>query len=387
MPSDFTESPCFVSTSTASDTEPVCYSRYQKELSTLYATASPALEEIFGSISTQSSRRNFESTYATLVNRITERLMQWYHELPEHLSWAIARRNFDDDNGMSTTVSRAHALQSLALQMTFDNVLIVLYRPCLATYIDDLPTKYSKDDKQRQSNTSPGVSLTGTSPVAEVVNGTEQWCTAALRTTQMTEYSQIIQLATNSHLMVFMAMNMFHSAVILIILALTDPLSDEIQPIKRSITRVLHLQRTLAQHSTFSEQTSDVLKLLIQRLLQREQEAMLGSDDMPAKNTASNATEKGRTAWYSRSISHMPTTTSDNLSLPFPERHNEVVERSSDGQNWSNLAIAQRLDEGLTSVRQGTYSTGTLNWWKSCKLTQVFSSIQHDTESFHVSGV
>lgn len=361
MPSDFTEYPCFVSTtSAAADTEPVCYSRYQKELSTLYATASPALEEIFGSISTQSSRRNFESTYATLVNRITERLMQWHHELPEHLSWAIARRNLDDDNGISTRASRAHALQSLALQMTFDNVLIVLYRPCLATYIDVLPTKYPKDGAQRQPNTSPGTSLTAISPAAEVVNGTEQWCTAALRTTQMTEYPRIIQLATNSHLMVFMAMNMFHSAVILIILALTDPLSDEIQPIKRSITRVLHLQKTLAQHSTFSEQTSDVLKLLIQRLLQREQEAMLGSDDIPAKNTTPNATEKGRTAWYGRSMSNMPTSTSEHTGLPFPDRNNEAVDRGSDGQNWSNLAIAQRLDEGLTSVRQGTYPMSTL---------------------------
>lgn len=377
MPSDFTESPCFVSTaSTESDAAPVCYSRYQKELSTLYATASPALEEIFGSISTQSSRRNFESTYATLVNRITGRLMQWYHELPEHLSWEMARhRNLDD--GISTRASRAHALQSLALQMTFDNVLIVLYRPCLATYIDDLPTKYPKDDAQRQSNASPGASLTATSPAAEVVNGTEQWCTAALRTTQMTEYSRIIQLATNSHLMVFMAMNMFHSAVILIILALTDPLSDEIQPIKRSITRVLHLQKTLAQQSTFSKQTSDVLKLLIQRLLQREQEAMLGSDDIPAKNTASNATEKGRTAWYNRPMSHMPTSTSEDISLPFPDRNNEVVDRSSDGQNWSNLAIAQRLDEGLTSVRQGKYPTSPLSQQQSCTLTRDFH--QHST--------
>lgn len=71
-------------------------------------------------------------------------------------------------------------------------------------------------------------------------------------------------------------MNLFYAAIVLTLVALSDPLSDPAQAVKQTITRVFRPQERLGQRSALASQSSLVLKNLIFLLLRREGEAMLG---------------------------------------------------------------------------------------------------------------
>lgn len=102
----------------------------------------------------------------------------------------------------------------------------------------------------------------------------QEWWDAALRTARITELPQFAQLATDSHLVAFLAINLFNAAIVMVVMALTDPLSDKAQEVKRIITRIFRLQDLFGRRSKLSLQSSAVLKNVVQLLLRRENEAI-----------------------------------------------------------------------------------------------------------------
>ncbi|KAG8407387.1 hypothetical protein J3459_010668 [Metarhizium acridum] len=104
--------------------------------------------------------------------------------------------------------------------------------------------------------------LTVPDAVSNSTNNSEYWLSAAVRTGRIVELPELAQLAKESHLVAFMAINLFHAAIVLILLALSDPLSDRAQKLKRAITRVLRLQHLLGKQSALSKQSGFVLQNL-----------------------------------------------------------------------------------------------------------------------------
>ena len=361
MPAEFSESPHFVHQSIEQDLPGIVYSPYQTELSKLYLIASPALKTIFGSLLTLSSKQSFGSKYASLVNDVTQKLMAWRHQLPPHLTLDL---NQDYCPAQSSRTTRAHTLQSLSLQLTFDNLLIVLYRPVLARQVEHLSMKESTshasalDVELQAPSLSPHASNRSAhdhaSPMSEATAGSEYWWSAAVRTACVTELPQLAQLATDSHLVAFVAMNLFHAAIVLISLALSDPLSDRTQGVKRTITRIFHLQKLLGQRSALSSQSSVVLKNLICLLLQREGEAMLAPvASAPAKVGLHVQQQLQVPANYGLM------SVEDTLRFPLEAAANRS-DPEIDRQGWLNLSLAQRLNQSLASVQRGknTFSKG-----------------------------
>lgn len=353
MPADFPESPYFVKKPTEQDEPAILYSTYQRELSKLYVIASPALKTIFGSLFALSSKKPLGHGYSSLVNDVTPKLMSWRQELPTHLNLDLSQ---DYRPSHSSWTTRAHTLQSLSLQLTFDNLLIVLYRPMLARQVEYLSLKVSNhfvgpDSKWQRRSPSPHASNCSThdqaSPMSDATATSEYWWSAAVRTARVTELPQLAQLATDSHLVAFVAMNLFHAAIVLISLALSDPLSDRAQSVKRMITRVFRLQQLLGQRSTLSSQSSDVLKDLIGLLLHREGEAMLAP-------VASAPPKKGLHAQQ-----NLQPPTNDSLmsvenTLRFPlEATLDPSNSVSNRQAKPSLSMAYRLNESLASVQRG----------------------------------
>ncbi|KAH7176251.1 putative C6 transcription factor [Dactylonectria macrodidyma] len=357
MPTEFTESPYFTHQSVEQGLPDVTYSPYQTGLSKLYLVASPALKNIFGSLSVRSAKQHFESTYASLVSEVTQRLLVWRRQLPQHLSLDL---NKDYHPGNTEWGSRAYILQSLSLQLTFDNLLIVLHRPFLARQVENLSMTASAPYTNLPQTGSPSVqsqmsSLTPhadslssrdhASPGWEKNAGSEHWWNAAVRTARVTELPQLAQLATDSHLVAFMALNLFHAAIVLILVALSDPLSNSAQGVKRTITRVFRLQELLGQRSALSSQSSVVLKNLIGLLLRREAEAMLGPVTS-APVVGSHAEHQLRAADDSGLLS-----VEDTLRLPL-EATLSTQDQGTENQAWPNLSRAQRLNESLASVQR-----------------------------------
>ncbi|KAH6869698.1 putative C6 transcription factor [Thelonectria olida] len=363
MPIEFTESPYFIHESVEQGLPGIVYSSYQTELSKLYLIASPALKTIFGSLSAQSAKQHFESKYASLVSDVTQRLFAWRGQLPQYLSLDLDQDYHPGTTGWSI---RAHRLQSLSLQLTFDNLLIVLHRPFLARQVENLSMKASvpynnvtESDSplcQTQapssaSHTSNLSSHSQASPSSEAAASPEYWWSAAVRTARVTELPHLAQLATDSHLVAFMAMNLFHAAIVLVLVALLDPLSDPAQGVKRTITRVFRLQELLGQRSALSSQSSVVLKNLICLLLRREGEAMLGP--VTSKPGAVDPHEEER---FGDRRDSGPMSVGDTLRLPL-EAALSMSGQTTDRQAWSNLSMAQRLNESLASVQRSKHLT------------------------------
>ncbi|KAF7556022.1 hypothetical protein G7Z17_g1695 [Cylindrodendrum hubeiense] len=350
MPTEFTESPYFIQESIEKGLPGVIYSAYQTELSKLYLIASPVLKTIFGSLAARSAKQDFEFKYASLVNDVTQKLNAWRRQLPRFLSLDL---NQDYHPGTTGWSIRAHLLQSLSLQLTFDNLLIVLHRPFLARQVEHLSSKASAPYANVSDTASPldrtqspsMASHNAASPSGEPTVSSEHWWNAAVRTVRVTELPQLAQLATDSHLVAFMAMNLFHAAIVLILVALSDPLSDPAQGVKRTITRVFRLQELLGQRSALSSQSSFVLKNLICLLLRREGEAMLGpvtSNQMvvdPQQQQSTRAPDSG------------PMSVQDTLRLPLEAAHS-TSHQGTERQVWPSLSMTQRFNESLASVQR-----------------------------------
>jgi hypothetical protein len=283
MPADVLESPSFVAQA-PSENNSICYSAYQRELNRLYLIASPALEAIFGSRTFRTSQHLVGDTYASSVKYATQELQRWRSCLPAHLALDLDR----DYNPDGETRSRAHALQSLSLQLTYDNVLIVLHRPLLARQVDHLtsatrPTHGSSEGGSPTSHgaagssghSTPGLSFETPFSTSQAASS-DLWMNAAVRTARVTEMPVLAQLATDSHLVAFLAINLFNAAIVLVVIALSEPLSDTAQVVKRTITRILRLQDLIGTRSALSKQSLTVLKNVVTMLLRRESEVIFG---------------------------------------------------------------------------------------------------------------
>ncbi|KAE8352515.1 fungal-specific transcription factor domain-containing protein [Aspergillus coremiiformis] len=282
MPADTFENPSFPGHGSG-EKNLICYSAYQRELNRLYLIASRALEAVFGSRTFRTSQQLAGDTYASLVTHATQELQRWRASLPVHLALDLDRDYLPDGEPRS----RAHALQSLSLQLTYDNVLIVLHRPLLARQVDHLtsttrPPHGSSDSGSpasqaagSSSHSTPGLSFEAPFPTSHAASS-DLWMNAAVRTARVTEMPVLAQLATDSHLVAFLAINLFNAAIVLVVMALSEPLSDTAQVVKRTITRILRLQDLIGTRSALSKQSTTVLKNVVTMLLRRESEVIFG---------------------------------------------------------------------------------------------------------------
>jgi hypothetical protein len=348
MPADVFENPKFVDL-LSGQVNPICYSTYQRELNQLYLIASPALKTVFGSRSLRTSEQLHGDTYFALVGEVTQNLQRWRQCLPNHLALDLDR-DFDSNGGPG---SRSYALQSLSLQLTYDNVLIVLHRPLLARQVNHLFTADKQSPKETETDTQMYRSATVPSaaqsslPSDSAFSGDhftspDLWMKAATRTSRITELPALAQLATDSHLVAFLAINLFNAAIVLAVMALSEPLSNTAQEVKRTITRILRLQDLLGRRSALSKQSTAVLKNVVIMLLRRESAAMLA----PITGASQPMIE---TQACSSSIS-----VEDTLRMPLDAALDSRNILTGD-QRLPDLSRADRLNHSLTSVQHGKH--------------------------------
>ncbi|KAL2857030.1 fungal-specific transcription factor domain-containing protein [Aspergillus pseudodeflectus] len=360
MPADIRENPYFAAP-LSEHGYTVCYSTYQRELNRLYLMASTALETIFGSRTSGSSKELAGDAYLALVKEATRNLQNWQEELPDNLALNI-ESDLQPNSGIS---ARAHALQSLSLQLTYDNILIVLHRPLLARQVDHLsidPLSSTRRGGLSSNNRPPNAAspaqqdspFEALSPNTSVASSVHWW-NAALRTSRVTELPVLAQNATDSHLVAFLAINLFNAAIVLAVMAISDPLSDTAQVVKRTITRILRLQDLLGKRSALSRQSTTVLKNVVTLLLRRESEAILapitghGQEERPQSITNPE-----------------PLSVEDTLRLPLDV--SEPPDTPSRRQAWPDLTNVLRLNESLTSVQYVVPSGDgdqSLEWYSS----------------------
>ncbi|KAH6721570.1 fungal-specific transcription factor domain-containing protein [Leptodontidium sp. MPI-SDFR-AT-0119] len=254
----------------------VCLSTYQYHLNHVYRIVSPILEDIYGMRT--SSNLDSSSELPKMVSTANRALLEWHQDLPPQLSFD----HLSDLTADSSAEQKMHALQALSLQLTYDNLLIVIHRPLLA----------GQGQGDRPSDVS------GTSPASQFSDdvreiGLKRCLGSALRISNLQRKQNLFVLARSSHLVSFMGMNLFTASVVLFICALSDTLSDTAQEAKRGLKRTLQMQKALSNHASLSLQCSMILEDLVQLILKREMEEMLRDDSVGIGGISSEVAPDG----------------------------------------------------------------------------------------------
>jgi hypothetical protein len=366
MPDDVEEMVDF-SESGQSRGTPTCFSTYQRELNKLYMIASPAIKRVYSA--QQAVEHTQARDYHSLIEDVTRRLWQWRIELPNSMSLDLSQ----DCPAALSLGDKAHYLQSLSLHLTFDSLLIILHRPFLRRHLNVLQHHgLSGDNGLGVSSLSASVPLptatqsrASSEDVPEPANDSsqQQWWNAAVRTSKVIELPQLAQFASDGHLVAFMAINLFNAAIVMVVLSLSDPLTNRAQEAKRAIARIYRLQATLGARSTLSKQSSSILRSLVNLMMRRESEAILApvvpKGVRTHQTSGTSSTSAGSQTLSVRETMSMPLGAQLSTNGHLPQSWN------ADGSN-----LASRLDDSLVSVQKGICSLhadalNTTNWYGS----------------------
>ena len=354
QPEDVLESTRFAEPPNGNDEELICFSSYQRELNKLYMIVSPAIENIYRIPETESQGVAAENLRC--VKEVTSQLWNWRSSLPDQLFSRLEK----DCSRAPSPRAKAYSLQSLSLQLTFDSLIIVLHRPFI-TQRPDLAlstpsvaspaTARSQDSDARHTNLghSPALSYANNSAVSDI-SSPHQWWEAAIRTSRVTELPQLAEFACDSHLVAFLAINLFNAAMVMVVVALSDPLMDKAQEAKRAVARIYRLQEALGTRSTLSKQSSSVLRSLVQLLLRRETDAILA----PMTHEDILASRRNSVEVYETESNRIPVR--DALSLPFGHDFGPAQDAVS-SQPSTRLCLSSRLNHSLATVQKGMCSS------------------------------
>ena len=211
------------------------------------------------------------------VKLINRRLLDWDKSLPPELrTGSFVRDTIDCADG---PILKIFHLQALTLQLTYDNIQLLLHRPLLAynetSFQSSSPQRTSEglqSDLRRLSTNRrpPELSTNG-----EMLRASKKQCwNSAMRTSKISELSTALVAAANTHAAAFAAIQTFTAGVMLSIFALSDPFSLQAQQSKQAIGRLIQLPRQLGYRTTVSDQCGAVLEDLIRLILSEEMKAL-----------------------------------------------------------------------------------------------------------------
>ena len=177
----------------------------------------------------------------------------------------------------------------------------------------------------------------------------QQWWNAAVRTSKVIELPQLAQFACDGHLVAFMAINLFNAAIVMVVLSLSDPLTNRAQEAKRAIARIYRLQATLGARSTLSKQSSSILRSLVNLMMRRESEAIL------APVVPNSAGFDQASGIHQSSTGTQALSVRETMSMPLGA---QMSASGHNPQSWDANAshLASRLDDSLASVQKGNCS-------------------------------
>ncbi len=206
---------------------PISYQRYKFNL---YRIASPITRTIYF------HRGTTMREVVGRVKEINQRLVEWDRSLPPEWrlkSFAVEVDEPTLDPTLKTFRLQALRLQELALQLSYDNMQLLLHRPLL-TYTGGLYSSRLCENLAGEPGQESLVHDSRTDvPAMGVLNddlsqgsGSQCW-QSAIRTSWIGEYPLILRAARNTHAAAYVGIQIFTAAAVLATFALTDPLSNQ----------------------------------------------------------------------------------------------------------------------------------------------------------------
>jgi hypothetical protein len=310
--------------------EQICLSIYQARLNEVYKIASPVIENIYGIRTTTDSR--IRSMLPSMITQASHEMREWQNNLPPYL----ALDKLSDVSPTCSTAERMHKLQALSLQLTYDNLMIIIHRPLLA----DQRAGLSRFRERVQGQAGPNEGHQELHfPACDEDANFKECLDSALRVSRVHNKPELIKLAAETHLVAFLGMNLFTSSVVMSVCALSDPLSDTAQEAKRGITRTLLVQKSLSRRTSLSMQTSVILEDIVQLILEREREEMLRSAQSGLQHPHLNTLQQG----HDQSLHGTPTSVYGSDICTPPASYHTIPQMGGNG------VIGDSGDQGLNN--------------------------------------
>ncbi|KAE8378968.1 fungal-specific transcription factor domain-containing protein [Aspergillus bertholletiae] len=215
--------------------------------------------------------RRLQTKGLDTVKVIHERLATWERELPNSLRLETYKN--DDTSGHPPLIQ----LAALALQLTYDNLRIILHR---SVAFGDMGQEARINGR-----------LVGTE---SSVFSRQQLLDAALRTSELYQYSHLLQASRRTHAVMHIGICLFTSGVVLCALSLMEPLSTTSQKAKAGIMQIIRLQKErVSNQHVLSLQSVKILEDLVNVVMQAEQRIILGG---PIQSSTLNEIDRGKGA-------------------------------------------------------------------------------------------
>ncbi|KIW33144.1 uncharacterized protein PV07_00015 [Cladophialophora immunda] len=245
---------------------PVTVASYQRYKFRLYRIASTITRNIY---------LRSGATLAEVVREIkaiNHRLLQWEKCIPQELRLKYLKHNSADKT--STRIVRTFQLQALALQLSYDNIQLVLHRPLLT--INRVP-RWPHAGPQGGNIPDQMMVHAGDDTVDTTMIKTSKYqCwVSSMRTSKIGEHAEILAASQNTHGAAYAGIQSFTAGVVLGIFALSDPLSDQAHQAKRGVSRIIKLPRLHRFRTTVSDQCGAILEELVRLVLAEEMKALL----------------------------------------------------------------------------------------------------------------
>lgn len=247
---------------------PVTIASYQRYKFRLYRIASSITRNIY--------LRN-GATLSQVVDEIKEinqRLLQWEKCVPRELRLKYLTSNNTDKTLQRTT--KIFQLQALVLQLSYDNIQLVLHRPLLT--INRVP-RWPLDAPQI-GGVEPAIPESSADFVDAMVKTSKYQCwVSSMSTSKIGEQAETLAALQHTHGAAYAGIQSFTAGVVLGIFALSDPLSDQAHQAKRAVSRIIKLPRLHRFRTPVSDQCGAILEELVRLVLAEEMKALLTEGD------------------------------------------------------------------------------------------------------------
>jgi hypothetical protein len=313
----------------------------------LYRLSSPIMTELY-------TKRASHQQASRIVHDIDKRLSEWHARLPGELQLDIAQ--VQREQPPLTPQQKTLALQALALQIAYDNILILLHRPLLhKTKPAEEPDQFRTPSplpfagREVPATTVPSACWTMLHSVNDI--STQRCLESALRSASLCDLRHCLAVASNTHASAYFGINLFTAGMVLSTVALSRPLSLVAQQAKKAIRKILITSSAFKNDTPIARQTHRILSELVKLILDKELAVLTDVDPEALKSTdvhtGTTSMEALNQQPSSATFPHTGTGTTPRDSRWDGSSHN-----ASDGGACGTPTDLNLLD-GITSLQTG----------------------------------
>ncbi|KEF53608.1 uncharacterized protein A1O9_10583 [Exophiala aquamarina CBS 119918] len=238
------------------------------------------------------------------IKCINQRLTRWEKCIPPELRPESLKSLPTNERCRETT--KVFQLQALVLQLSYDNIQLVLHRPLLTMnqvprwpLIVGIPSRNTADEGLNEC----------ADEVNDMIKSSKCQCwISSLRTSTIGDYPDHLVASRSTHGAAYTGIQSFTAGVVLGIFALSDPLSDQAHQAKRALSKIIKLPKLHQYRTTVSDQCGQILEELLRLILAEEMKALLVDTGGPFNsgrtsannNIAGSANVSGTDTTYDR---------------------------------------------------------------------------------------